>query len=90
MSKTEKVNKIKKEIESIEWAIRPYEYYTYDVTFALKVLAEIKEILSDPEKADLSQVMEKLKILDELAERYRGYPEASEALYHLNNIKKIL
>ena len=90
LSKAEKVNRVLKGIEGIENAIRPYEYYSEEVTKALNFLATMKDSLRDPEKADLDYVLERLTEMESQAIQYRGYEPADEALRCLHEIRKIL
>lgn len=90
MSKAEKAKRILKEIEAIERIIKPYQFSTTEVSRALEALAAFKESLKDPEKADLSQVLEWLRKGESKAAYYRGYGPAEEALGHLEKMKKII
>jgi len=90
MSKAEKVHRVLEELEGIENAIRPYEYYSEEVTKALNFLATMEDSLRDPQKADLDYVLSRLTQMENQAIQYRGYEPADEALRHLHEIKKIL
>jgi len=90
MSRIEKIQKILEEIEIIERIIRPYEFYTPDVSWGLGFLATIKDDLRDPEIADLKWVLERFREAENVADLYRGYEPADEAMRHIAEIKKIV
>jgi len=83
------IRKALEEITAIEQVIKPYEYYTADVSDSLRDLAAIKELLNNPTKANLAQAMEKLKAVENRIYRYRGYEPAEEALRHINTLKEM-
>ena len=90
MSKAEKVQQIIDEIEAIERIIKPYEFYTTEVSRALNALAKLRERLKDPENVDLSQVLEWIRKSESNVAYYRGYGPAEEAIRHLEEIKRII